>query len=92
MTMRKPIFTAAAVSLLMAGSVSPVIADEHAAGDLGTQVEALQKGQDDIAPSFVVGIIDDKDPSKVKGLKFIRGAVPFAQFKAALDEALASPN
>lgn len=43
-------------------------------------------------PSFVVAVIDDKDPSKVKGLTFIRGAQPFAAFKTALDEALASLN
>jgi len=38
-------------------------------------------------PSFVVGLIDEKDPSKVHGLTFIRGAQSFATFKAALDDA-----
>jgi protein-disulfide isomerase len=38
-------------------------------------------------PSFVVGLVDEKDPSKVHGLTFIRGAQPFAAFKVALDNA-----
>jgi len=41
-------------------------------------------------PSFVVALTDPKDPKKVKGLSFIRGAQPFANFKAALDKALGS--
>ena len=43
-------------------------------------------------PSFVVAVIDDKDPSKATGISFIRGAVAYEQFKAALDEALESLN
>ncbi len=43
-------------------------------------------------PSFVVAVIDDKDPTKAKGISFIRGAVPYDQFKVALDDALASLN
>jgi protein-disulfide isomerase len=38
-------------------------------------------------PSFVVGLVDDEDPTKVHGLTFIRGAQSFAAFKAALDDA-----
>jgi len=41
-------------------------------------------------PSFVVGLIDDKDPHKVQGLTFIRGAQSFAAFKVALDDALST--
>ena len=43
-------------------------------------------------PSFVVAVIDEKDPSKAKGLTFIRGAQQFAAFQAALDEAIESLN
>jgi protein-disulfide isomerase len=38
-------------------------------------------------PSFVVGLVDNEDPTKVHGLTFIRGAQAFAAFKAALDDA-----
>ena len=41
-------------------------------------------------PSFVVGLVDDKDPRKVHGLTFIRGAQAFAAFKVALDDALSA--
>ncbi len=40
-------------------------------------------------PSFVLGITDEKDPSKIKGLTFIKGAQAYATFKAAIDAALA---
>lgn len=39
-------------------------------------------------PSFVLGLTDPDDPKKVKGLKFIRGAQPYATFKAEIDRAL----
>ncbi len=41
-------------------------------------------------PSFVVGLVDEKDPRKVHGLTFIRGAQPFAAFKVALDDAFSA--
>ncbi len=41
-------------------------------------------------PSFVLGLTDPADPSKVNGLAFLRGAQPFAAFKAEIDKALAS--
>ena len=40
-------------------------------------------------PSSVLALTDPNDPTKVKGLTFIRGAQPFATFKAAIDAALA---
>ena len=40
-------------------------------------------------PSFVLGVTDPEDPSKMRGLAFIRGAQPFAAFKAQIDQALA---
>jgi hypothetical protein len=42
-------------------------------------------------PSFVIARTDPNDPTKVEGLSFIRGAQPFAVFKAQLDAALAAP-
>ena len=39
-------------------------------------------------PSFVLATTDPNDPSKVKGLTFIRGAQPFVRFKEAIDQAL----
>jgi len=41
-------------------------------------------------PSFVLAVTDFEDPNKVKGLTFIRGAQPFATFKAQIDSALAA--
>ena len=41
-------------------------------------------------PSFILATTDPTDPSKIKGLTFIRGAQPFSQFKAAIDQALAT--
>jgi protein-disulfide isomerase len=41
-------------------------------------------------PGFVLATTDPKDPKKVKGLSFLRGAQPFAAFKTALDQALAN--
>lgn len=43
-------------------------------------------------PSFVVAVLDEKDPTKARGISFIRGAQPFSAFKAALDEAISSVN
>ena len=39
-------------------------------------------------PSFVLGRTDPADPSKVKGISFIRGAQQFAAFKTEIDKAL----
>jgi protein-disulfide isomerase len=40
-------------------------------------------------PGFVIGMTDPKDPEKVKGLTFLRGAQAFPAFKAEIDKALA---
>ena len=40
-------------------------------------------------PSFVLGLTDPDDPTKVEGLTFIRGAQAFDAFKAEIDSALA---
>ena len=39
-------------------------------------------------PGFVIGLTDPDDPSKVKGLSFIRGAQAFGAFKGQIDQAL----
>jgi len=39
-------------------------------------------------PSFVLGTTDPDDPTKVKGLSFIRGARAFTDFKSEIDKAL----
>ncbi len=39
-------------------------------------------------PGFVIGKTDPKDPTKVTGLTFLRGAQPFPAFKTQLDSAL----
>ena len=39
-------------------------------------------------PSFVLGRTDPADPSKVKGISFIRGAQQFAAFKTEIEKAL----
>lgn len=40
-------------------------------------------------PSFVLARTDPQNPSKVRGINYIRGALPFDAFKQTLDEALA---
>ena len=40
-------------------------------------------------PSFVLGRTDTADPTKVKGMSFIRGAQQFAAFKTEIEKALA---
>ncbi len=39
-------------------------------------------------PSFVLGFTDLEDPTKVKGITFMRGAQPYASFKTEIDKAL----
>jgi predicted DsbA family dithiol-disulfide isomerase len=40
-------------------------------------------------PSYVLGVTDLKNPSKVKGLTFLSGAKPIDGFRAEIDKALA---
>lgn len=42
-------------------------------------------------PSFVLARTDPDDPTKVRGLTFIRGAQPFASFQTQIDSALGTP-
>ena len=71
-----------------------VVAFESCMGD-GKHAEAVRKDMAQAekagatgTPSFVLGRTDPADPSKVKGISFIRGAQQFAAFKAEIDKAL----
>ena len=61
--------------------------DRHADGVRKDMAEARKAGASG-TPSFVLGKTDPSDPSKVTGIKFIRGARPFADFKSEIDAAL----
>lgn len=41
-------------------------------------------------PGFVIASSDPDDPQKVKGISYIRGAMPFTQFQQEIDQALTS--
>lgn len=43
-------------------------------------------------PSCVLALTDPNDPTKVKGLTFIRGAQSYANFKTQIDQALADAS
>ena len=62
--------------------------EKHAPGVRADMAEAKKAGASG-TPSFVLGVTDADDPSKLRGLTFIRGAQPFASFKAQIDQALA---
>ncbi len=61
--------------------------ERTAAGIRKDMAEATKAGATG-TPSFVLGTTDPNDPTKVKGLSFIRGAQPFANFKSVIDKAL----
>ena len=52
-------------------------------------MEQAQKAGVSGTPSFVLGRTDPADPTKVKGISFIRGAQQFAAFKTEIEKALA---
>jgi len=62
--------------------------EKHAESTRRDMAEAAKAGATG-TPSFVLGATDPDDPTKVRGLVFIRGAQPFATFKAQIDQALA---
>ena len=71
-----------------------VVAFESCMGD-GKHAEAVRKDMAQAekagatgTPSFVLGRIESGDPTKVRGISFIRGAKQFADFKAEIDKAL----
>jgi protein-disulfide isomerase len=69
-------FDACLASGKYAESIRAGIAIAKSAGATGT-------------PGFLLAETDPKDPKKVKGIVFIKGAKPFADFKAEIDKALA---
>lgn len=78
---------AAALGLDVAAFEACMGADRYAAAVRRDMAEAGKAGATG-TPSFVLATTDPKDPTKVTGLSFIRGAQPFAAFKAAIDAAL----
>ncbi len=68
-------FDTCLASAKYAGAVRRDMAEAQKAGATGT-------------PSFVLGYTDQDDPTKVKGLTFIRGAQPYAKFKEEIDKAM----
>ena len=63
-------------------------AGTHAAAIRRDMAEAQKAGATG-TPSFVLAETDPSDPTKVKGIAFIRGAQPFATFKTQIESALA---
>ncbi len=61
--------------------------EKHAAAVRKDMAEAQKAGATG-TPSFVLGTTDPNDPTKVKGIAFIRGARQFADFKTEIDKAL----
>ena len=63
--------------------------DKHKAQIVADQLEGQKLGISG-TPSFVLGLTDPDDPSKVHLTNFIRGAQPLPTFAAAIDELLES--
>lgn len=82
---------AAAIGLDVAAFDTCLASEKFAPAIRRDMAEARKAGATG-TPSFVLGVTDPDDPNKVKGLAFIRGAQPFAAFKAQIDEALADLN
>ena len=55
----------------------------------GKMIEVASKAGITGTPGFVIALTDPKDPTKAKGVKFLRGAQPFNRFKIDIDKALA---
>jgi len=62
---------------------------KHAASVRKDMAQAEKAGATG-APAFVLGTTDPSDPSKVKGLTFIRGAAPIDRFKTEIEQALSA--
>jgi protein-disulfide isomerase len=59
------------------------------APDIRKELAEGQKAGVTGTPSSVLALTDPKDPKKVKGLAFIRGAQPFDGFKTEIEKGLA---
>lgn len=78
---------AAALGLDVATFETCLNSDKYAK-NVRQDMDEGRKGGATGTPSFILATTDPNDPSKVKGLTFIRGAQPFSRFKAAIDQAL----
>ena len=78
---------AEAVGLDVAAFNSCMESNKHAEAIRADMREASKVGITG-TPGFVLAKTDPKDPTKVKGLTFIRGAQPFAKFKTEIDKQL----
>jgi protein-disulfide isomerase len=65
------------------------MASEKYAEAVRKDMAEAQKAGASGTPSFVLGRTDAADPTKVKGISFIRGAQQFPAFKAEIEKALA---
>jgi len=65
------------------------MASEKHAEAVRKDMAQAQKAGATGTPSFVLGRTDPADPSKVKGISFIRGAQQFAALKTEIEKALA---
>ena len=79
---------AEAVGLDVAAFDNCLASGKHADAVRADMAEARKAGATG-TPSFVLAESDPADPTKVKGLTFIRGAQPFSAFKSEIDRALA---
>ncbi|MBI4914314.1 MAG: thioredoxin domain-containing protein [Acidobacteria bacterium] len=66
------------------------MADGTHAAAIRADMAAAQKLGIQGTPGFLLALTDPKDPQKVTGLSVIRGARPFADFKAEIDRELAA--
>ncbi len=62
------------------------------ADEVRADIALARKLQISGTPSFVIARTNPEDSSRVKGIGFIRGAMPFESFKQAIDKALADVN
>ena len=80
---------AEAVGLNVTAFEACLSSNKHAAAIRLDMAEAGKAGATG-TPSFVLAHTQPDDPRKVTGIAFIRGAQPFAAFKAAIDDALST--
>lgn len=71
------------------GAFESCMASEKYAEAVRKDMAEAQKAGATGTPSFVLGRTDPADPTKVKGITFIRGAQQFAAFKTEIEKALA---
>ncbi len=78
---------AEALGLDVAAFDACMASGRHAAGVRKDMAVARAAGATG-TPSFVLGYTDLEDPTKVKGITFLRGAQSFGAFKTEIDKAL----